>query len=60
MTRVRKQPIIALYFESEKQLKFYNLEARFFTHCILGIFACKVVVCWNNVSGTLSVCFCVI
>ena len=27
-TRVRKQPIIALYFEYENELKFYNLEAR--------------------------------
>ena len=27
-TRVRKQPIIALYFESKTVLKFYNLEAR--------------------------------
>ena len=27
-TRVRKQPIIALYFESEIELQFYNLEAR--------------------------------
>ena len=26
-TLVRKQPIIALYFESELVLKFYNLEA---------------------------------
>ena len=26
-TRVRKQPIIALYFEVENELKFYNLEA---------------------------------
>ena len=26
-TRVRKQPIIALYFESENELKLYNLEA---------------------------------
>ena len=26
-TRVRKQPIITLYFESENELKFYNLEA---------------------------------
>ena len=26
-TRVRKQPIIVLYFESEPLLKFYNLEA---------------------------------
>ena len=28
-TRVRKQPIIALHFESENVLKFYYLEARF-------------------------------
>ena len=27
-TRVCMQPIIALYFESENELKFYNLEAR--------------------------------
>ena len=27
--RVCKQPIIALYFESENELKFYNLEAWF-------------------------------
>ena len=27
-TRVRKQPIIVLYFEFENELKFYNLEAR--------------------------------
>ena len=27
-TRDHKQPIIALYFESEPELKFYNLEAR--------------------------------
>ena len=26
-TRVRKHPIIALYFELENELKFYNLEA---------------------------------
>ena len=25
---LRKHPIIALYFESENKLKFYNLEAR--------------------------------
>ena len=29
-TRVRKQPIIALYFEPELVLKFYNLEARYY------------------------------
>ena len=28
-TRVRKQPIIALYFEFENELKFYKLGARF-------------------------------
>ena len=28
LARVRKQPIIALYFEFENELKFYNLEAR--------------------------------
>ena len=27
-TCVRKQPIIALYFESESELKVYNIEAR--------------------------------
>ena len=27
-TRVRKQPIIALYFESENELNLYNLKAR--------------------------------
>ena len=26
-TRVRKQPIIALYFQFENELEFYNLEA---------------------------------
>ena len=31
-TRVRNQPIIALYFESENVLKLYNLEARFLYH----------------------------
>ena len=30
-TRVRKQPIIALYFESENKLKFYDLDAWFYT-----------------------------
>ena len=27
-TRIRNQPIIALYFEFENELKFYNLEAK--------------------------------
>ena len=34
-TRVRKQPIIALYFESENELKFYNLEA-WWPFCYVG------------------------
>ena len=35
-TRVRKQPIIALYFEFETVLKFYNLGAWF----------CDLVICF--------------
>ena len=35
-TRVRKQPIIALYFEYETVLKFYNLGAR--SHTVLELF----------------------
>ena len=34
-THVSKQPIIALYFEFENELKFYNLEASL--HDINGI-----------------------
>ena len=30
--RVRKQPIFALYFESENELKFYYLEARKYSY----------------------------
>ena len=33
-TRVRKQPIIALYFEFENELKFYNLEAWVLVLCL--------------------------
>ena len=36
-TRVRKQPIIALYFESDTVLKFYNLEARCFQPQVTGL-----------------------
>ena len=37
LTGVRKQPIIALYFESENELQFYNLEAwSLGTHKILS------------------------
>ena len=35
-TLVRKQPIIALYFESENELKFYSLEARNKTDFLLN------------------------
>ena len=28
-THVHKQPIVVLYFESENELKLYNLEARY-------------------------------
>ena len=34
-TRVHKQPIIALYFDSENELKFYNLEALLFYDIVL-------------------------
>ena len=40
---VRKQPIIALYFESETVLKFYNLEARTVTD--LRVIFVKAVLC---------------
>ena len=36
-TRVRKQPIIVLYFEFELVLKFYNLEARWETCSALSL-----------------------
>ena len=39
-THVRKQPIIALYFESENELKLYSLEAGH-THLIF-IFICMI------------------
>ena len=41
-TRVRKQPIIALYFESENKLKFYNLEAWSFTSYLLTVLTCDL------------------
>ena len=43
-TRARKQPIVALYFESETVLKFYNLETRFlYFSCLLDAW-CHVAV----------------
>ena len=39
----RKQPIIALYFESENELKFYNLQARYATISeYKGVFLCQL------------------
>ena len=37
-TRVRKQPIIALYFEFENEFQFYNLEARTILTCTTSEF----------------------
>ena len=57
-TRVRKQPIIMLYFESENELKFYNLEAR------LLCFVCLSGVSWllcalpRDAMGLSAVCDC--
>ena len=44
-TRVRKQPIIALYFESENELKLYNFEARrsLWGFCVLCLFCYAVL-----------------
>ena len=41
-TRVHKQLIIALYFESETVLKFYNLEASRYNSQIISLFVCFV------------------
>ena len=41
-TRVRKQSIIALYFEVEIELKFYNLKARFIMTHYYQIDECKL------------------
>ena len=54
-TCVRKQPIIALYFESETVLKFYNLEARFFKRYIkIHNKALTSTGCLNNISITTA------
>ena len=47
-TRVRKQPIIVLNFESETVLKFYNLEARnnIVTHHLAMVAICDK--CYEN------------
>ena len=60
-TRVRKQPIVALYFESELVLKFYNLEARYQVN--IEVYedkmgqsgdrnAIQMTYCWWDESGT--------
>ena len=46
-TRVRKQPIIALYFESENELKLYNLEARFVFGSRMSVFNVRAYVYFN-------------
>ena len=42
-TRVRKQPIIALHFESENELKLYNLEVRLRTCAISDQHLCDTL-----------------
>ena len=51
-TRVRKQPIIALYFESETGLKVYNLQAR--SDMMLGLACIQIV--WHS-DGILKTFF---
>ena len=46
-TRVRKQPIIALYFESENELKIYNFEARNHTKSIFTTTQIRIAT-WLN------------
>ena len=58
-TRVRKQPIIALYFESENELKFYNLEAWVYKKKIITALVCKksritALVCKNKIIRILE------
>ena len=63
-TRVRKQPTIALYFESGTVLKFYNLEARFngvfagrLGHCVGFIMHWSIIHVYeeNNQSKILNI-----
>ena len=46
-TRVRKQPIIALYFESENELKFYNLET---SVCVSWCHSIKLYIILGNMA----------
>ena len=68
-TRVRKQPIIALYFESEYELKLYNLEAwtqiqsisRYSDHGVRGTIYLSIIYViknynWPFKSGHSSIC----
>ena len=43
-THVRKQPIIALYFEFENELKFYNLEA----WSPASLDDCRIILHWRG------------
>ena len=58
-TRVRKQPIIALYFEFENELKFYNLEAWCTMRRLFGL--CKQLTVYVNyvrfISDAISLIF---
>ena len=57
-TRVRKQPIIELYFESENKLQFYNLEAwlaniNFLLNPLTHFFKCLKVT-WGCIDDDLN------
>ena len=45
--RVRKQPIIGLYFEFENELKFYNLKARTGPY-VLVLASCLLMRCFQS------------
>ena len=59
-TRIRKQPIIALYFEFENELKFYNLGPGFPAirpilsqdYCLVVLFYCSYVKNWKTILAT--------
>ena len=51
-TRVRKQPIITLYFEIENELQFYNIRPRDLTFKWVSI---KFVLSYMRISNTKNV-----
>ena len=57
-TRVRNQPIIALYFESENELKLYNLEARCKITSFISHYVCLITtrLNWSVKMCTLLLC----